>query len=203
MLPDIFAKAYRQGLLLAVIQFGSSLYSSGAQDIDIAVITSQGNFDNFLKLVAEDKSARRYDISLIKSEEIGSYKKFYFGSHGQHLIESLRNGLALIGQNPFVGYPLTKAEDVKSSVFERMKEYIYVLRKGYFDESYEHKFLSRYDKIIKLSALLLIDEYAFPDVLEKDVKSIQDDLIKKGYTFTEDKKRNIENLWTKINELYS
>jgi len=154
--PTILEQAYRDGLLYGVILFGSSIYKSDPKDIDLAIITSTGNFDNFIELLSTGNSLSAYDISLIKQEEIDSDKGFYFGGHGQYLVESLRQGIILLGENPFINFPKTKVFDIKKSIVDRMREYIYVLRKSYFDKQAERKFISRYDKIVALSAFFVI-----------------------------------------------
>ena len=200
---DILSRSHKKGLIVGVIRFGSSLYSSNPGDIDLAIITTKGKLDEFVNLLVDDKSLTGYDISLIKEEEINSSKKFYFGGHGQHLVESIRNGITLIGDNPFKNYPSIDIQDIKLSVFERMKEYIYILRKSYFDENAEKKFHQRYNKMLKLSLFLLGENYAFPEILSVDIKDIQNSLIKIGYMPMEDKKKYIEYMWAKIDELYA
>ncbi len=200
--PDILLLAHRQGSILSVVLFGSSLYSYDPKDVDLAVVTAPGRFDEFVNLLIGDDSLLKYDISLIKSEEIDYNKRFYFGGHGQYLVESFRKGRVLVGKNLFENYHLTTVKDIKSSIFDRMKEYIYILRKGYFDKIAENKFYSRYNKMLKLSAFLLTDEYVFPEVLSSDIETVRGSLVETGCVFTDDKKRNIENLWIKINERY-
>ena len=203
IIPRTLLRAHKQGIVLSVILFGSSLYSPDPKDVDLAIVIARGRFEDFLKSITDNHMLEKYDISLIKKEEIDRRKKFYFGSHGQYLVESFRKGIVLVGENPFKNYPPTKIRDIKLSVFVRMREYAYILRKGYFDKNAENKFYSRYNKILKLSALLLTDDYVFPEVLNTDIEDIQNSLIKIGCALTEDKKRNVENLWTKINALYS
>lgn len=202
-IPNILVQAYGQHLISSVIIFGSSLYSSEPKDMDIAIVSKYGCFDDLITLIVEDNSLSKYDISLIKEEEIDYNKKFYFGGHGQYLVESLRRGLVLLGDNVFKDYPAVSERDLKFSIFERMKEYIYVLRKSYFDKSYENKLYSRYNKILKLSVFLLTNEYSYPDLLSLNIDIIKGSLIKNGYLLSDDIKSNIENLWTIINEQYS
>jgi hypothetical protein len=203
-LPRILAKAYDVKIILSVILFGSSLHnSSTSNDVDIAVITRRGRFDDFVKLLSKDDSLKNYDVSLIKREEIDYTKKFKFGGHGEYLVESLRDGEILIGKNFFTKFPPTKIKNIKTSIVDRMREYIYVLRKSYFDKNAENKFFLRYNKMMKLSAFLLIDNYIYPQILNKDIIDIEKDLIKHGFIITENKKKNIEDLWTKIIEQYS
>ena len=187
---------------MGVVLFGSSVYEVNPHDIDIAIITMPGRFDDFTDFVLGNTSLSKYDISLIAAEEL-RYPKFYFGGHGQHLVESLRGGIALIGKNPFGTFPPVSIQDVRLSVFDRMKEYVYILRKGYFDTAALSKFFSRYEKMLKLAVFLIVRDSVFPDVLRMTVEEAQACLIEHGCVVTEQKQRTIEHLWIRINELYS
>lgn len=200
-LPKIFLRAYKLGLIRSVILFGSSLTIKHPKDIDLAIITTNDHFSDFIKLIKNNKEISKYDISLIKQEEIN--KNFYFGGHGVHLIESFKNGFVIIGDNPFIGYSNINVNEIKKSIFERMKEYIYVLRKSYFNKKVEKTFYSRYEKMLKLSLFLLTDNYKFPEILNISTKEAIKNLKNIGIILNEnDKKENIENIWIKINKQY-
>lgn len=201
-LPTVLKQAYDANFLYGVILFGSSIYKSNPKDIDLAIITKTGNFEKFLKLISTDNSLSDYDISLIKQEEIGLNKKFYFGGHGQYLVESFKHGITLLGKNPFFDFPKNEVTEIKKSIFNRMREYIYVLRKSYFDKQAEKKFISRYDKMLSLSAYLLLKGFSYPKVLTFNQDLIKTKLKKRGYLMFADKKRNIEKIWIDINKQY-
>lgn len=203
-LPDILYLAYTQNLIKCVILFGSYINNPNPKDIDLAIVTTHNNFYNFINMIQYNKQLRKYDISLIKEEEINHHKNFYFGGHGIYLVESLRNGITLIGNNQFIDYPKIYPNEIRKSIFERMKEYIYVLRKSYFNKTAEKKFYSRYEKMLKLSVFLLTNNYTFPEVLNITKKDIKISLQKNGFILERgNKKENIENIWIKINKQYS
>lgn len=119
-----------------------------------------------------------------------------------NLVESLRRGITLLGKNPFIDFPKTKVFDVKKSIVDRMREYIYVLRKSYFDRQAERKFISRYDKIVLLSVFLLLDGFSYPEIFAVSKNDAEMKLKKKGYLMFADKKRNIEQIWIDIKKQY-
>ncbi len=201
-IPPILKQAYNDELLHGVILFGSSTYKSKPNDIDLAIITSTGSFENFISLLSTNNSLSTYDISLIKQEEINPNKEFFFGGHGQYLVESLRQGIVLFGKNPFKDFAKNKVFDIKKSIINRMREYIYILRKSYFDKQAEKKFISRYDKMVLLSAFLLLKGFSYPKVLTLNQDYIETKLKKKGYLMFDDKKKNIEKIWADINKQY-
>ncbi|MCX6756261.1 MAG: hypothetical protein NTX85_02900 [Candidatus Nomurabacteria bacterium] len=201
MLPDILLLAHTQKFIKCVILFGSSLDNKKPKDIDLAIVTSINHFEDFLYLTKDNSELKKYDISLIKEEEIN--KNFYFGGHGVHLVSSFKNGVTLIGENIFLDFPEFSLIKLKKSIFERMKEYVYVLRKSYFDKEADQKFNSRYEKMLKLSLFLLTDNYIFPNILNINILEVYKGFKKNGIFLSEiDKKKNIENIWIKINKQY-
>ena len=102
-LPDSLKSAIARNLIVGVIQFGSSLYNKNSDDIDLAVILKRNSYNKFLGHVNPDDFIG-FDISLIKEEEIGDFKKFRFGSHGPHLGIPIKSGKVIFGCNPFIDF---------------------------------------------------------------------------------------------------
>ena len=192
---------HSKGYLIGVIQFGSSIRSEKFNDIDIALIVKENKFENLI----QNESKRllilgdNYDISLILESEIE--ENFYFGNHGVHLAESLKEGTVLLGSNPFSSYNFNQ-DSIRKSVFSRLKDYIYMLRKSYFDKTISFDKDIRSEKFFKLALFLLDKNTNYPTVLETKVSSLPSLFLGIGVPFSGFNKKSIEDLWKEIRKEY-
>lgn len=203
--PNIFEDLYKKGIISSIVQFGSSVYHKEYGDIDLLIIVKRERLLDFSLSMKDVFLPDQYDISLVVEDEIDPTKKFFFGSHGCYLVESFRSGITLKGENPFSHFPIQSQEDIAQAIYLRMHEYVYTLRKSYFDEIWNKKFYSRYNKIIKLSAYLLCTpQYLFPQILERDTQGLLNRLEDKGYVCMKSTKQvQCEELWKHIHQKYS
>ncbi len=197
---------YKDGIIASAIQFGSSVYlPDTCNDIDIAIIVKDSHFEQFTKLVV-GVFPETYDISLILESEVDH--NFYFGNHGVYLIEAFKNGNVLVGNNVFleISNELNNF-DIQKAVFERMREYVYIMRKSYFLESKNDLFLSRYIKFLRLS-LFLNDHFSYQESMKLSKNDISNYYREKLQLDTEnktllEKKLFLENLWKQLRKKYS
>lgn len=203
ILPKEIITLFNKNLFVGVIQFGSSLFNKKAIDIDLAIIIKKGNLKSFInQLNKVNKIPSSYDISLILEEELVNVNTFSFGCHGSYLVESFRKGKTLLGKNPFILFPIVSIEKIKNDIYERMKEYIYILRKSYFNDLALKKFNSRYNKFLKLSLFLLSKKYDYPEIMFISDNIIISNLSNLGYNLKSDKQFNVEILWKEIIKRY-
>ena len=201
-IPNYLIDAYNNELILGIIQFGSSIYNKTSKDIDVAVVVKEGKFSAFVDFIKNKKINKLWDISLIKEEEI-CYDNFFFGNHGIYLIEAFKYGNTLLGINPFINLPKHSEFDIKNSVYERLKEYLYILRKRYFKNGNNNEqFSRRYFKFLKLSAYLLDDKIKYPEVMRMSLDVIYEILEKKGLKLTENRSENMEIIWENLRKQY-
>lgn len=153
MIPRALRSSIQKGYVISIIQFGSSLYRKDFRDIDLAVIIRYGCYEKFLKEVF-GAHFKRFDISLIKEEEISGSGKFRFGGHGAHFLSSLANGRALYGNNPFK-YFLVSPSQIRKSVLLRLYDYIEDVRRAVFKGNVQSSIKRRWPKFLKLSLYLL------------------------------------------------
>lgn len=144
---------YNKGILICAVQFGSSIYRpESPNDIDIVLVIKDEKLEKFVKF-SGGLFSKKYDISLVLESEIT--QNFYFGGHGIYLVEAFQNGIVLAGTNIFIEkYKKINEIRIKKAVFERMKEYVSVLRKSYFNDDKNKLFIFRYLKFLKLSLYL-------------------------------------------------
>lgn len=203
---SVLGDIHKDGILICAIQFGSSVYSSeSCNDIDIALVIKDEELEKFAN-IAKTLFTEKYDISLILESEVT--QNFYFGNHGIYLIEAFKNGITLVGINIFVEkYKQLNGFIIRKAVFERMREYVYILRKSYFVEDKNALFLSRYIKFLRLA--LFLDEYFNYQesmMLKKDnilnfyKKNIGVDIEN---TSILEKKLILEKIWKRLKEKYS
>ncbi len=197
---------HKDGTLICAVQFGSSVYSPDLyNDIDIALVIKDEGLEEFVNNT-KDLFTKKYDISLILESEIT--QNFYFGGHGVYLVEAFKSGIILAGTNIFVEkYGQLNELDVKKAVFERMREYVYILRKSYFVDEKNILFLSRYTKFLRLS-LFLDGYFNYQSSME-----LKNDDISKFYNKNfgvdvenisdTEKKLILEKIWKRLREKYS
>lgn len=154
--------------ILSIVQFGSSLYSGKPGDIDLCVVTKRGRFFDLLADESFAQISSNIDISLLKEEELRISDFFRFGSHGVHLLVSLREGRAIHGDNIFLEFPAPSERMVKQSILDRLYDYLYEVRKLETSKDKDDSTaLKRWSKFNRL-ALFLLDttkELTFPGVL--------------------------------------
>lgn len=197
--PEAIEAAFDRGLLVGVVQFGSSLYAAEPNDIDLAVVTRAGAFDEALAALRSERLSPRFDISLIQEEEVAA-EPFRFGSHGPHLVLSLKEGRALLGTNPFAALRDPSPDEVLASVRDRLGDYIYAVRKSYFspNASDTEGIRRRYGKIIRLATLFLCRGRSFPAVLRQSAAEAEAALAAVGIPFVGDQRATIETLWAHL-----
>lgn len=165
-IPKAIQKATKKGLVLSIIQFGSSLRKSKYQDIDLAVVLKRSCYKNFLEIVYGEKF-QGFDISLIKEEEIQGPEKFRFGGHGAHFLVSLIQGKTLYGENLFLKFKDLKFERrIKKSVLSRLFDYIEDVRRAVFRDKINKNIKRRWLKFLRLSLYLLNNDLKYPEVLD-------------------------------------
>src|SRR3989339_338227 len=71
-LPKAIKKALKEGYVMSIIQFGSSLRKSIYQDIDLAIVLKNGCYDDFL-----ETNLKYPDILDWDNNQIGKYLKKY------------------------------------------------------------------------------------------------------------------------------
>ena len=169
------------------MQFGSSLHTDNPGDIDLCVITKKGTFFDFLAGKPFMLIPKNIDISLVREEEIGDSNQFRFGSHGIHLLCSLQDGTALYGENVFLKMPIPPVKLVRASIFDRLYDYLYEVRKLEISrkKEVEHSLKKRWSKFQRL-ALFLLDtkgEITFPSVLTVSDSTVKEQFERYGLQY--------------------
>lgn len=197
-LPSVIEKAFRDGLIEGVIQFGSSLVNKRAKDVDVAIVIKSGCFSEFIKRI---KSTRftGIDLSLIREEELSPWSRFRFGSHGIHLIVPLKQGRVIFGKNSFLKAPSGNLRAVKRSIFYRLSDYMYEVRKSYFRKDLHKVIKSRYKKFVRLALFLLFNDLTYPHVLMLQESGLKRYIKKKQLAVDlNDVEKTYELLWEKL-----
>ena len=121
--PSKFLSAQALENILSIVQFGSSLHTDKPGDIDLCVVVKEGCFFNLLSDRPFVQKPSNIDISLLREEELVGSDSFRFGSHGAHLLVSLREGRAIYGKNVFLELPTPTevAAKVKSTLENNKK----------------------------------------------------------------------------------
>jgi len=172
-LPRTLKKAIKKGLILSIIQFGSSLRTSKYQDVDLAVVVKKGFLENFLEIVYGEKF-QGFDISLIKEEEIQGPEKFRFGGHGAHFLLSLIQGKTLYGKNPFLKFKNLKFQkQIRKSILSRLFDYIEDIRRAVFLGKINRNIRRRWPKFLRLSLYLLENNLKYPEVLSLNKNEVK------------------------------
>ncbi|MBU1104895.1 hypothetical protein L6255_00215 [Candidatus Parcubacteria bacterium] len=203
VLPKSLLECWNKGVILCVVQFGSSLYPKTPNDLDIAIVTKKGKFWQFLDTIKSDDFSK-IDVSLIREEEIGDWKNFKFGSYGvHHVLLAIKCGKALIGENVFKNFPYPNKEKVRESVKERMEGYVYIARKSMFTKELRKEVRERWEKFLVLSLYLLSDKFELTDVFKLSEAEATKLLEEKGINFSgKDIIKSYEILWEKISQSY-
>jgi len=163
--------AIKNEWIISIIQFGSSLRKSNPNDIDLAIIIRNNCYEKFLESVYGEKF-KGFDISLIKEEEVQGPKKFRFGSHGAHFLQSLINGKVLYGTNPFRKFKVADSQ-VRYSTLSRLYDYMEDVRRAVFEGEIKEPIKRHWPKFLRLSLYLLDYSLEYPWVLELDEKEVQ------------------------------
>ncbi|KKQ67061.1 MAG: hypothetical protein A2W71_00115 [Candidatus Nealsonbacteria bacterium RIFCSPLOWO2_02_39_8] len=169
-LPKAIKKALKEGYVMSIIQFGSSLRKSIYQDIDLAIVLKNGCYDDFLEIVYGEKF-QGFDISLIKEGEIHGPEKFRFGGHGAHFLSSMINGKILYGKNPFRVFKVSESQ-IRKSIISRLFDYIEDVRRAVFKDRINQNIKRRWPKFLRLSLYLLEANLKYPDILDWDNNQI-------------------------------
>lgn len=173
-IPKPLKKAIKNGYVISMIQFGSSLRKLNYKDIDLAVIVKKGFYKKFLEMVYGNKFSK-FDISLIKEEEVQNSKKFRFGKHGAHFLFSLIEWKIIYGKNPFKKFTVSKSQ-IEKSILLSLFYYMEDARRVIFKSKLNKNIKKRWPKFVKLCLYLLDDNLEYPKVLDLD-----NDTIKKYY----------------------
>lgn len=200
-LPKSLREASKKGMLIGVIQFGSSLYAEKeAGDIDLVVVVKYAFLKKFLGLIENDEYFG-FDISLVLERELGDLNRFRFGSHGIHLLKVFSQGKLLLGTNPFLGAPEFPKKEIRESILERLYDYLYLLRKSYFDQLAYRQVQKRWQKFVRLALFLLDDTLEFPKVLQMSVSEVRSRYFCLDIDVYNGKiQENFEIIWQKIIE---
>jgi len=200
--PKTFLSPRNLEGILSIVQFGSSLYSENPGDIDLCVVTKKGCFFDLLAEKSFTQVSSNIDISLLKEEELKGTDFFRFGSHGVHLLVSLREGKAIYGENIFLELSAPSERAVKESILDRLYDYLYEVRKL---ETLKDKDISatlkRWPKFNRL-ALFLLDttgELTFPAVLSISESEIEKRFSKYGLQYQDEfTVVGFEHIWETI-----
>lgn len=166
--PNALKRAIKKGLILSVIQFGSSLRRSKYRDIDLAIVIKKNHYEDFLE-VAYGEKFKGFDISLIREEEIKGPNKFRFGGHGAHFLYSLTKGRVLYGKNPFLKFKNLKFEDkIRESILSRLYDYIEDVRRAIFRGKINREIKRRWPKFLRLSLYFLDNDLGYIESLTLD-----------------------------------
>lgn len=200
--PNTFLSSRTLESILTIVQFGSSLYLESPGDVDLCIVTKKGSFFNLLAGKLFTQMPSNIDVSLLREEELGSSDSFRFGSHGVHLLVSLREGRAIYGKNIFLTLPVPSEVKVKVSIMDRLYDYLYEVRKLETTKDQNDSItFKRWPKFQRL-ALFLLDtkgEMAFPAVLSISNSAVEKHLRKYGLQYkNEFTPVSFEHIWEMI-----
>lgn len=185
--------------VLSIVRFGSSIYSEHYGDLDLCVVVKQNEFYQFLSEIRKLKLPTLFDISLIREEELAT-TPFRFGSHGPHLLLSLKAGRACYGENLFLSLPDPDELLVRESILDRLYDYVYEVRK--LEVTGQNSSLSlekRWGKFKRLALYLLTSNYTFPEVLSLPENEVIQSMKVAGIDYEKDfSPSNFEHIWEKI-----
>lgn len=198
-LPTKIKEACISNIVTGVIQFGSSTIKNDAKDIDLAIIIKKWEFDNFVKQYTSIDN-KLYDISLIKEEEIN--QNFSFWNHWVHLIPAFKKWKVLFWENKFLNLNDPDRKELLISIKTRLADYLYQLRKQYFETNQKSLPSWRYSKFLRFSTLFFDDSIWYSDVLNMTNEDAEDILKNYWIILTNDLNSNIEILWEQISNLY-
>lgn len=198
-LPTKIKEACISNIVTGVIQFGSSTIKNDAKDIDLAIIIKKWEFDNFVKQYTNIDN-KLYDISLIKEEEIN--QNFSFWNHWVHLIPAFKKWKVLFWENKFLNLNDPDRKELLISIKTRLADYLYQLRKQYFETNQKSLPSWRYSKFLRFSTLFFDDSIWYSDVLNMTNEDAEDILKNYWIILTNDLNSNIEILWEQISNLY-
>lgn len=200
--PNMFFSPQTLKSVLSIVQFGSSLYSENPGDIDLCVVTKKGCFFDLLAEKSFTQIPPNIDISLLKEEELKGTDFFRFGSHGVHLLVSLREGKAICGENIFLELSPPSEKAVKESILDRLYDYLYEVRKLETLKDMDNStVLKRWPKFNRL-ALFLLDttgELTFPAVLSISKSELEKRLSEYGLQYQDEFTAvGFEHIWETI-----
>mgnify|MGYP001717050293 FL=1 len=141
-----------------------------------------------------------YDISLIKEEEIN--QNFSFWNHWVHLIPAFKKWKVLFWENKFLNLNDPDRKELLISIKTRLADYLYQLRKQYFETNQKSLPSWRYSKFLRFSTLFFDDSIWYSDVLNMTNEDAEDILKNYWIILTNDLNSNIEILWEQISNLY-
>lgn len=200
--PKVFLSPRTLEGILSIVQFGSSLYSEEPGDIDLCVVTKKGYFFDLLAEKSFTLISPNIDISLLREEELRESDFFRFGSHGIHLLVSLREGKAIHGENIFLELHAPSEKAVKESILDRLYDYLYEVRKlETLNDMDNLTILKRWPKFNRL-ALFLLDttgELTFPAVLSISKSELEKRLSEYGLQYRDEFTAvGFEHIWETI-----
>lgn len=200
--PKTFLSQKSLEKILSIVQFGSSIYTSNPGDIDLCIVTKNGDFFEFLAGEPFALVPKNIDISLVREEEIEDASSFRFGSHGVHLLCSLQDGVALYGENVFLKMPAPTTTLVKTSILDRLYDYLYEVRKLETSrKEVEYNLKKRWPKFQRLTLFLLDTrgEITFPAVLITKDSVVEEQFKKYGLQYQREFTTvGFENIWETI-----
>jgi len=207
-IPESLQTVIQNEWIVSIIQFGSSLRKSNPNDIDLAIVIRKGCYEKFLGTVCGEKF-KGFDISLIKEEEIQGPKKFRFGGHGAHFLQSLIDGKVLYGMNPFRKFKVTDSQ-VRNSTLSRLYDYVEDVRRAVFKGKIEGSIKRHWPKFLRLSLYLLDSSLEYPWALNLNEKEVQVYLKKHQIDInpidinihSKDLLVAYETIWSKVLEKY-
>ncbi len=204
-IPKPLRRAIRSGLVLSIIQFGSSLRRSKYQDIDLAVIIKREAYKEFLNIVYGE-NFQEFDISLIKEEEIENPDKFRFGGHGAHFLFSLTRGKILYGEKNFLEKFKVNNFDkkIKHSIFLRLFDYVEDVRRAVFLNISNDNIKRRWPKFLRLSLYLLEknNNLKYPDLLDIKEEEIKKHLKRHNINIYHKNLQDHKNLLISYEEIW-
>ncbi|HRH55612.1 MAG TPA: hypothetical protein PK609_01980 [Candidatus Paceibacterota bacterium] len=195
-------QAFRESArnIASVVQFGSSLHSEAHGDIDLCVVIRSGEFYEFVNAIQSISLPEQWDISLLRNEELG-VAPFRYGSHGQHLLLSIKQGRLVYGEDLFSRLPDPDEESVRFSILERLYDYLYEVRKLAVsgDNMVPASLKKRWGKFQRLALYLLTDNHSFPGVLSLAETEMISALAKIGIDYRSSFSiEGFELIWEKI-----
>jgi len=198
--------AIRDGYIISIIQFGSSLRRINHYDIDLAIVVRSDCYEKFVRKIYGEKFDG-FDISLIREEEVQGPKKFRFGGHGAHFLQALIEGKTLYGINPFRKFKI-KDSQIKNSVILRLYDYIEDVRRAVFEGKIKKSIKRRWPKFLRLSLYLIDSGLKYSGALDLSEQEMKIYLKKHRIDIDTQPKRpknlliTYETIWSRVLKKY-
>ncbi len=118
--------------VLSILLYGSAIENnSETNDVDIIIILkNKNNIINDIKLIKEHiLEKNNIDAQLLYEKELTSGNTFSLDTHGQFIVEELKQALPLYGDNPFMKLNINQ-EICKASVIQKLQYFVFRARQA-------------------------------------------------------------------------